>query len=197
MMTRNVLWLFGLLFITIIHSCRQKDTLEQKADDWYASLHDNQARIEVKIGDTEFYGQKSLFTGQVTLFEDLFSTTLTDQFQGRMIISMGGKDWYRNKPIIRKVVAENEINASVKMGKIIDQKQMVGEGYMMADGQIEALTFTEDKIVLKITGKAGKYSDFAAPDHYLPVEGLIVYKKPSINTGGLSKEKVFGPNTSK
>jgi hypothetical protein len=172
-------------------TCEQKSNRNEQADKAFLSLKENQARIIISIDGKPFYADKSIFTGQVLLSDQMMSMTLTDQFEGRTIITIGGETWYLQKPVSKKIILDNPFNASVKMGKIIDKEKMIGEGYMMAEGEISAQEFSREKMVFAIKGKVGKYSDFQQPEKYVPVEGFIVYKKPAINMQGVLEKEVF------
>lgn len=172
-------------------TCEQKSSWNEQADKAFLSLEENQARIIISIDEKPFYAGKSIFTGQVLISDQMMSMTLTDQFEGRTIINIGGENWYLQKPVSRKIIPDNQFNASVKMGKIIDREKMIGEGYMMAEGEISAQEFSKEKMVFAIKGKVGKYSDFQQPEKYLPIEGFIVYRKPAMNMQGVIEKEVF------
>lgn len=177
-------------------SCQNNDSTKEKAEEIFKTLKNNEARILVKIGDKEFYSQESVFTGQILMSDNVMSMTLTDQFEGKTIINLGSEKWFSKKPVHELINDETQVSTNVKMGKIVDKEKMIGEGYMMAYGEITAVEFSKDKMVFKIMGKVGKYSDFQQPDKYLPAEGIIVYKKPAISLGNITENEVFGSTTS-
>lgn len=188
-------WL--VLFIAVlIFSCSSKESSDPKVDALFESLKENQAKIVITIDGKEFYPQESIFSGQVLISDNIMNLTLTDQFEGKTIINLGGEKWYAAKPIKKAIGSEGPIETSIKMGKIIDKEKMIGEGYMMAEGEITATTFTKDKMVFRIKGKVGKYSDFQQPDKYIPAEGFIVYKKPSVSLGNITEKEAFSSSIS-
>lgn len=191
-MTR-CLFLFLAFFV---FSCNSKNSSEQAADQLFQTLKDNEAKIVVTIGGKEFYPKESIFSGQALISDNMMNVTLTDQFEGKTIINLGGEKWYASQPITKAIRANGPVETSIKMGKIIDKTQMIGEGYMMAEGEITATTFTKNKMVFRIKGKVGKYSDFEQPDKYIPAEGFIVYKKPAVSLGNITEKEVFSSSIS-
>ena len=186
-----------LLFLAFsIFSCSSKDSSEKAADQLFQTLKENQAKIVMSIDGKEFYPKESVFSGQALISDNMMNLTLTDQFEGKTIINLGGENWYTAKPITKTITANGPVETSIKMGKIIDKINMIGEGYMMAEGEITATEFTKDKMVFKIKGKVGKYSDFQQPDKYIPAEGFIVYKKPAISLGNITEKEVFSSSIS-
>ncbi|MCF2501633.1 hypothetical protein [Dyadobacter chenhuakuii] len=186
-----------LLFLALfVFNCNSKDSSDQAADVLFQTLKENEAKIVVTIGGKEFYPKESTFSGQALISDNMMNLTLTDQFEGKTIINLGGEKWYAAQPITKAITANGSVETSIKMGKIINKAQMIGEGYMMAEGEITATTFTKDKMVFRIKGKVGKYSDFQQPDKYIPAEGFIVYKKPAVSLGNITEKEVFSSSIS-
>lgn len=180
-----------VFIILFCFACNSRNADKEKIDKFYNSLKENEAVISFEIDNKEFYSLQSIFKGEIQISDNLFSLTLVDQNAGRTIVNFGGNKWYSQSPIKKNVFVNDEGGTSIKIGKIIDQKKMIGEGYQMIDGTITAEQFLKEKIVFKITGKAGKYSDFQQPDKFVPVEGLIVYKMPKINYVNITEKEVF------
>lgn len=187
----------GIVYFTIvslsvsIESCRQENDLQLKTEQVLRVLNDNQAKVVVHIDGKEFYPDSSLFTGQVMLTDHMLSLSLVDQSEGRTMLNFGGGKWYAERPLIKEIVLRDAFNAGLKLGKLVDKERGIGEGYMMTEGRIEAVLFEPDKMVFRITGKVGKYSDFEKPESYLPLEGYIVYKKPAISWSNITGDEVF------
>ncbi|MEO6286179.1 MAG: hypothetical protein ABIN80_24475 [Dyadobacter sp.] len=171
--------------------CSQNNASNERVEQIFKALKENEAKVIISFNGKEFYPAESVFKGQVTLSHQMLSLALTNQFEGKTMLSLGGEKWYAQNPIVKKVDLKDAFNASLKIGKLIDPKNMIGEGYMMTDGQIEAITFAKDQMVFKITGRVGKYSDFEQPDKYISAEGFIVYKMPAINWSNITEDEVF------
>lgn len=180
-----------VLNILLLFACSSDNTNKEKIDKIYSALQENEAMILLKINGKEFYSAQSIFKGGIQISDNLFSMTLVDQNGGRTIINFGGDKWYLQRPIKKEVFVNEQGGASIKIGKIIDHEKMIGEGYLMAEGNIVSEAFSDKKMVFRIKGKAGKYSDFQQPDKFVPVEGLIVYKTPEINYGSITEKEVF------
>jgi hypothetical protein len=187
--SRYVLVLMG--FINL--GCGQNNSSEETINEIFNELKENQTKVIMRIEGKEFYPAESIFTGQMTLTEQMLSLVLVDQFEGRTMLNLGGEKWF-HQPVIKDISTGNTFNAGLRLGKLIDKQNMIGEGYMMTDGTIEAISFARDRIVFKITGKVGKYSDFQQPEKYLAANGLIVCKMPTITWEGITENEVFGPN---
>ncbi|MCF2444437.1 hypothetical protein L0657_10765 [Dyadobacter sp. CY345] len=174
-------------FITIfISSCTSSDD-----DKMYGQLGENQAKAIYKIDGKEFYPPESIFKGEVSVSDKLLSITLIDQFDGRSIVSYGGDDWYLSIPSKKDVFSNDQVNAGVKMGKLTDREKMVGEGMILSEGTVTLQEFSKDKIVIKIQGKVGKYSDFEQPTEFKNFDGTVVYKKPAFNLLNITEEELF------
>jgi hypothetical protein len=186
---------FLLFFTFLILSCSSNGSSNEKIDAIFETLKENEAKIVISIGGSDFYPQESVFSGQALISDNIMNLTLTDQFEGKTIINLGGEKWYA-KPIKKAIGAAGPIETSIKMGKIIDKEKMIGEGYMMAEGEISATEFSKDRMVFRIKGKVGKYSDFQQPDKYIPAEGFIVYKKPSVSLGNITEKEAFSSSIS-
>ncbi len=177
----------------VMAGCQTRDgSAKEEAEKYLAGLNDNQARIVATIGGKPFYGDESIFAGQVIMSGNVLNVTLTDQFDGRTIINLAGDKWYSRRPVADRIESYQESASSLKMGKLVDREKLIGEGYMLTKGDIVAVTFEKDKMVFEIKGEVAKYSDFAQPDQYLPFDGLIVYKKPAISLGGINEQTIFG-----
>jgi len=160
-------------------------------DEIYQQLGDNQAKVVYKIDGKEFYPQESIFRGDVNASDKLLSITLIDQFDGRSIVSFGGDDWYLSIPSKKEVFSDDQVNAGVKMGKLIDKQKMIGEAFIMTDGAVTLEEFSKDKMILSIKGKVGKYSDFEQPTEFKKFDAIIVYKKPVFNLLNITEEELF------
>ena len=177
------------LFLTapIFISC----TSSGESDAIYKQLGENQAKVIYKIDGKEFYPQESIFKGEVNASDKLLSITLIDQFDGRSIVSFGGDDWYLSIPSKKEVFSDDQVNAGVKMGKLVDKQKMIGEAFIMTDGAVTLEEFSKNKMILKIKGKVGKYSDFEQPTEFKTFDATIIYKKPVFNLLNITEEELF------
>lgn len=179
--------IFAIIILTFFSAC----TPSENIDKIYNQLNDKQAKVIYKIEGKEFYPSQSIFSGEVNASDNLLSITLADQFEDRTIISFGGDGWYSGLPSKKEIFVDNQVNAGVKMGRLVDREKMVGEGYMMSEGSVTLVEFSKDKIVLKIYGKVGKYSDFKQPSEYYNVEGMVVCRKPLFRLVNITEKELF------
>jgi hypothetical protein len=66
------------------------------------------------------------------------------------------------------------------IGKIIDVQNRTGEGYLLHSGTIEIEQLTEDKLIMTVDGKCGKYDGFELGKILLDIKGSIIFKKPNV-----------------
>ncbi|MGG7660986.1 hypothetical protein [Dyadobacter sp. BHUBP1] len=169
-----------------------KNAAADQAEEYFGSLNDNQAKALLTIGGKPFYPGQSVFTCQMLASSNVLSLTLTDQFDGRTMISIVKNEWYAKQPVEATIKAEGQGAASLKFGKLTDRQKLIGEGYMMTNGTISLVTLDREKMIFEIKGEAGPYSDFQAPDKLLPLEGIVICKRPAVSFGDVSEKEVFG-----
>lgn len=177
----------GLILSLLFSSCNPGTS----EDVVYNQLADKQAKAIYKVNNKEFYPAEGIFSAEINASDQLLSLTLVDQFDDRTIISFGGENWYVSMPVKKEVFADNQVNAGVKMGKLIDRQKMVGIGYVMSEGTVTLQEFSKDKVVIKIKGKVGKYSDFQEATEFFPMEGTVVCKKPTFQLMNITEEELF------
>jgi hypothetical protein len=179
---------FIICCVFLLSSCDSASSEQEKI---YESLKENQAHITYKIEGKDFYPDESVFSGEVSITGTLMSMTLVDQFEGMTIISFGGEKWYGHIPVAKKLFDKEQVNGGIRMGKLVDKKRLIGLAYMMSEGEILLESFSKEKIVIKIKGKVGKYSDFRQPESYQAVEGTVIYKRPLFRLGGITEKELF------
>lgn len=160
-------------------------------DDILNSLKDGQARIRVTIDGQPFYPDSSVFTGTVSASDRFFKISLFDQFDSNVIVAFNGERWYSNKPFSKPLYANNQLNASVMMGRITDKANQYGVGYLMTDGLITVDHLSREKIIIHIEGKGGKYAHMAMPEKWNDITADIIYKRPPVKLESLPEASVF------
>ncbi|TLU98872.1 hypothetical protein [Dyadobacter luticola] len=191
----TVILILLAMFDCLCQACTSKESTDEQTETILKSLKDNQARILVKIDGKEFYLAQSVFSGQTLFTPDVLNVTLTDQFEGKTILNIAKEKWYATGHVGDDISTDGRTASNLKMGKIIDREKMIGEGYMMTEGKIEAVRFAKNSMIFKLTGKVGKYSDFQQPDKYVPFEGTIIYKKPAVSLVNITENEVFSAST--
>lgn len=155
------------------------------------SLNGGEGKILIKIDGKEYYPKESIFKGELTVLEGFFRTSLFDQFESNVVIAFGGDKWYANKPIKKQIFIDNQVAASVMIGKLINKEKQLGEGFLMTEGEITVMSLSEEKFVMRFEGKVGKYDVQREPEKWNALEGWIIIKNPKITLQGLSKEQVY------
>ncbi len=164
---------------------------EASVDELYASLKPGQARVQIQLDGANFYPAESQFSGQVDVYDTYMRLNLFDQFDSNIIVAFSGSDWYKEKPIRRQVFLDNQVAGSVMIGRLIDKANRRGEGYLMTDGTITVESLSDNKLVMRLTGKAGKYEFQRIPTKWITVQGLIVIRNPSLRLQHVTRKDVF------
>ena len=178
------------LLAAISAGCRNAAADQGKK--YLGSLNDNHAKALLTIGGKPFYPSESVFTCQMLASSNVLSLTLTDQFDGRIMINIAQSGWYNKKTVEAAIEAGGQGATSLKIGRLTDRQKMIGEGYMMTSGTISVVTLDREKVIFEIKGEVGPYSDFQAPEKLLPLEGIVVCKRPAVSFGDVSEKEVFG-----
>lgn len=182
---------FSTVYFFFLLVCFSACSDKINTDQLYQSLQDNQAKAIILIDDKAFYPSESVFSGDITALKTFFRFSIFDQFQSNIVIAFGGENWYVQKPMIKQVFIDNQVAASVMVGKIKDKAKALGEGYLMTEGTISVESFSKEKIVIRLRGKVGKYEHQREPTKWNRLEGAIVFRKPNINIQGLSEKDLF------
>lgn len=189
---RTVKKLALICLVVIGAGCRSENAVVEKAEKYLRALNDNQAKILLTIGGKQFYPRESVFTCQTLASSNVLNLTMTDQFDGRTMISIAQNEWYAGQPAGAGIEVGGQGATTLKIGKLTDRQKMIGEGYMMTNGAISVVTLDKEKVIFEIKGEVGPYSDFHAPEKLLPLEGIVVCKRPAISFGDVSEKEVFG-----
>ena len=196
MFFRSLLGSLLLVFASLCYGCRRDIDDYKRAQELLEDLEENQAYVSFALDGEEFYSGHNLFSGEIHVSRSTLSMTVTSPEGARSIINFGGSNWFMKKPLKTEIFERGEAVASVKVGKIIDPEKMIGEGYMLTEGEIDILRFSPNQMIMKVKGKAGKYSDFQQPDTLYSIKGFIVYKKPVIKFGDITEKEIFGTTSS-
>lgn len=179
-------WLFSLVALCL-SACHREPTVEEV----YSSLKPGQGKVSIQLDNNAFYPAESLFSGQVDVFDTFFRLNLSDQFESNIIVSFSGDGWYKTKPIKQPVFIDNQVVASVMIGRLTDKINRRGEGFLMTDGEITIEALSDTKLVLRLTGKVGKYAFQRTPSKWNTVTGLIVIKDPKLRFRDITRKDVF------
>jgi hypothetical protein len=171
----------SVLFVLIITaSCGDNLRNTPHEEQVLATLKENQAKVLLEIGGKQFYQKESLFTGNVHLEKDRVSVSISDQFDGQIILGFHSPSWYRKLPVKCELSDANRSSCRLMIGKIIDKQKRIGEGYLLHDGFIEIRQLTKDRLIVEINGKCGKYDGFELGKDLLDINGSIIFKKPNV-----------------
>ncbi|GAA4400323.1 hypothetical protein GCM10023187_13360 [Nibrella viscosa] len=184
---------FCCRFLVFIWACSLSLSCARKPRpaDLLNTLPAGQAKVLITLDGQAFYPDESSFSGAIQVFDNYFRLSLFDQYEGNVVIALGGEKWYSPHPVKRQIFVENQLAASVLIGKLIDKEKRLGEGYLMTDGEVSVDALSEDRLVLHFSGKAGKYNVQREPEKWNQVEGTIVYKKPAITVQNVEKAAVY------
>lgn len=179
------LLLFSLC-ITLF-SCESKIN----TDEILQSLKDKQTKAIIKIDGKNFYPSQSIFQGSIEARDNSFRLNITDQFDSNIILEFTADNWYKIKPIKRQIFLDNQIAASVMIGKLRDKVKRIGDGYLMTEGEISIESFSKEKCAIRLKGKIGKYEFMREPVKWNRLEGIIIFKKPAIVLQNVNEGEVY------
>lgn len=180
-----------LLAGVVLSSCTPSSSSTENIKELFATLKDGEAKVVYTIDNHSFYGDSSIFKGEITAFDHAFRINLSDQFQGNTIIAIGGDKWFTKKPILKSVNTNNQTQASAMIGRMIDPANRRGLGYIMTSGEIKIETLSTEKVVIRLKGQVGEYTTMGNSASWKPMTGLIVYKKPHLKIQGLSPQQLY------
>lgn len=148
------------------------------------SLDTNEAVIKLTIGDSQFYPDTNVFSGNGTVDERGIKVSLKDQNFGNVIVSIEGEDWFKRKPY--KIELKNGYPTGGSMGsflvgKITSMKDNKGEGYILSEGFFEVKYISSDVFAVNVKGFLKQPFGDAS---LTPIEGYIIWKKPGYSIQG-------------
>ena len=181
-----------LVMISFCTACSSTEKeQEEMCEKVYKSLKDNQSKFIIKMNGDEFYKPESIFEGHLEILEKNLTISYYDQFESNVMIHFGGNKWYVPRPIRIPVTLESSYSSNVMIGRMKNKAKKLGEGYLMASGFLTLKSFTKDKIIMMIEGKAKKYPkvDEASPTY--DVKGYFISKKPKIDYLTVDEKAAF------
>jgi hypothetical protein len=184
-------FIIGVLAFFTVLSCSSSDVSKARVNKILEKLNDHEAKIEVLIDGKDFYPETSVFQGELTVFNSFFRVSLFDQYRSNVVLAFGGEHWYKEKPIEKTVFKDNQINASVMIGRIKDEKKNLGEGYLMTEGHIKVISLNKERAVISLTGKVGLYQMQNEPTQWNTLKALIVIKKPLFKMQDVKETDLF------
>jgi len=183
-------YLLAILFVGLFLGCTS-EIPDNEDEIIYKKLKDNQARFIFNLEGSDFYKVESIFDGHLEIYPTTFSLGSFDQFESNVMIHFSGNDIYKNRPIKIPLSIENGHTSPVMFGRIRDKKNNLGDGYLMSEGFITFKSFSKEKIIMRIEGKAKKYPNTYPNDKSYDVSALIVCKKPTIGYIDIDEKAAF------
>ncbi len=171
---------YSILILTFALSCKSGSTnVNEEIFKYSQILAAEEAVIDISINGKEFYDEKSRFKGVLLVNDNGLTINLKDQNQGNMIVNLEQKDWFKTKPYkvaFNESYSATEKKGSLMIGKLSSTSQNMGEGYVLSDGFFEVLKINKEVCYLFIKGRVKHPFN---PDLEYPIEGQIIWKKPS------------------
>ena len=182
-----------LSIISVFSRCslNNKEQEDKEYQTIYQSLKDNQTKFVVKLDGNDFYSSESIFSGHLEMLLGSFTMSYFDQFDSNVMIHFGSQKWYEARPIRVAIKLDNGFSSNVMLGKIINKEEKLGAGYLMSEGSITFKTFTKEKFVIVIEGKAKKYPKTEVSDPSYEVKAVIVSKNPKFDVVDIDGKKSF------
>lgn len=173
--TTSRLFLLGLLLSFI--ACQDTPS----ADDFFAQLKDGEAHFAIQLDGQPFYPDNSRFKGEVTAATDRFRLNITDQYESNVIVTLDTQGLFDKKPVQRTIDIQHQTAGSVLIGRIQDKARRTGEGWLMTEGTLTIEALSDERLVIRLNGKASNFNTLQNRDSYRPLTGLLVYRRPTIN----------------
>lgn len=178
---RTITSIFASLF-SVLFFCTC--TTQPDVDTVYNSLNDGEARIIVSIDGDDFYKDDSRFKGEVTISPNTIHMNLFDQYESNVMLSLGDEALFAKKPIKRAIVVDQPSAGSVMIGRVKDKAKRTGDGFLMTEGEMTVESLSDEKIVVKLSGRTGNFNTMRDQKTWKSLEGLLVYKRPKIMMRG-------------
>lgn len=177
------------LFIAcLIGSC----TSQPDAETIFKSLKDGEAVFVVTMNGESFYPDSSRFTGAITISPNTIHMDLTDQIESNVILSFSNDSLFIKRPVKCTIDVDHQSAGSVMIGRVRDKKRRTGDGYLMAAGGVLFESISEQKVVVRLSGKTGNFNTLNDKRSWKTLEGLLICKRPKITMrGGATKSLLY------
>ncbi len=172
--------------ITLL-ACKNQHTDRLQLQQEITQLKDSTAIVRVSIDHENFYPESSIFTGRISLADNMFRVDFFDQYEGNTMMIFQGKIPYSKKSLSFEITPENTDLNNVMLGKVIDKVQNLGSGYVMTEGTVEVLSMNRNHIILQLSGKMMHY----ASKKVVACSGNLLFRKPTYLISNLKDEEVF------
>ncbi|WP_375447355.1 hypothetical protein [uncultured Fibrella sp.] len=170
----------SLLSILFFCTCKTQPDVETV----YKSLKAGEARIIVSIDGDDFYPDDSRFSGEVTVSPNTVHMNLFDQYESNVIFSLGDEALFAKRPISRPIVVDQPSAGSVMIGRVNDRAKRTGDGFIMTQGDATVESLSDEKVVVRLSGKTGNFNTMRDPKTWKSLEALLVYKRPKLMMRG-------------
>ena len=157
----------------------------------YQTLKPGEAQFIVTMDGEPFYKEDSRFRGEVTVTPVSARLNLFDQYESNTIITLSGSDLFAKRPIVRAISLDNQSLGSIMIGRVRDKVQRTGDGFFMTDGTLTIDHLSEEKIVIRLSGKTGNFNTMNDASTWKRLECLLVYRKPTITVPSGNKKTLF------
>ena len=186
--------LAGIISLFLFCACQQSEISNDNVDKEFQLLKDGQTKGIFEINDTLFYKNESIFNGKITISSRGLNTEMNDQYKSQFFLHIPSINFSKREKIIVKEGTIDEFNNNLMIGKVINEKQHLGEGQLLTIGELEIIEMTREKLIIGIKGKVGRYSSgIKEPKLWKKISGVVICKKPDYSLVNLTEKEVFGP----
>ena len=139
--------------------------------------------MQITVGDQDFYPRNLPFKTKVQVLPQSFKASFMDSTFSNVEMEMIKNDWFDRKPIaftLRNGVAGETggDQVMIMMGKLLDQVNLQGEGYLLVNGEIKIPELSKKLISVTFEGNLVKPGQASVVENYVPVKGSILIKEP-------------------
>ncbi|MBO0938016.1 hypothetical protein J2I47_15780 [Fibrella sp. HMF5335] len=181
-----------ILILLLISPLLSACTTQPDPSTIYDSLKNGEAKFIVTMNGAAFYADDSRFKGEVTIAPTALRMNLFDQFESNVILTLSSEDLFAKRPVKRTIQVDNQVAGSVMIGRIRDRRLRTGDGFLMSAGEVTVESLSEQKIVVRLSGKVGNFNTLRDAQTWKRLDGLLVYKRPQlIMQGGAEKSLLY------
>ena len=166
---------FIIFFWSICFFLSCTDSIDKKL----SSLNDGEAYAYFEVNGKSFYNDTTLFKGSVFKSEESFTIHLFGNDQSNVMVSLAlPKD--QNQKFEVKIGAKNQLESDLMFGKISQEIQGTGIGYIITEGTATISKFNKNEIAITFKGKCTNIKHFDDKTRRENLSGFLVFKTPDI-----------------
>ncbi len=185
-------YLICSLVLSVFAGCRAPRENDSVLKDGLKDLKDGQAHVWLMVKDQPFYDSLAVFTSHFQLQPTSVTLSLSDEQTGSNVQLQAFKsDWLKEKERIFRT-SSMVFPDFPDLGQLLigrkEEKNL--EGYILSRAIFNFEYLKEDYAKLSISGFVVKPQDAIIEVNEIPIEGVIIFKKPFYQLIEIEKEEI-------